>query len=142
MNIFVACAELSFRKDIHSVSLKFFEGAGVVTPSKPPPPMNNFCLYPPPVSRCFWRDPLMTPSTTPLEASFIATRWFQVALQEADLFFVEIMMKILYLLSYLVIASHLKVNQQCVCDSHLVLGLYCIVQDQDQDQSGYLNKMK
>ena len=28
---------------------------------KPPPPTNNFCLYPPPVFRCFWKDPLMTP---------------------------------------------------------------------------------
>ena len=34
--------------------------------------MNNFCLYPPPVLRCFWKDPLMTP-TTPLRASFTAT---------------------------------------------------------------------
>ena len=24
---------------------------------KPPPPMNNYCLYPPPVLRCFWKDP-------------------------------------------------------------------------------------
>ena len=38
-----------------------FWGAGVVTPSKPPPPMNNFCLYPPPVLRCFRKDSLMTP---------------------------------------------------------------------------------
>ena len=27
----------------------------------PLPPTNNFCLYPPPVLRCFWKDPLMTP---------------------------------------------------------------------------------
>ena len=26
---------------------------------KTPPPTNNFCLYPPPVLRCFWKDPLM-----------------------------------------------------------------------------------
>ena len=46
--------------------IKIFRGgAGVVTPSKPPPPTNNFCLYPPPVLRCFWKDPLMTP-TPPL----------------------------------------------------------------------------
>ena len=50
------------------------DGAGVVTPSKPPPPTNNFCLYPPPVLRCFWKDLLMTPTpTTPLEASFTVT---------------------------------------------------------------------
>ena len=41
--------------------IKIFRGAGVVTPSNPLPPMNNFCLYPPPVFRCFWKDPLMTP---------------------------------------------------------------------------------
>ena len=28
---------------------------------KPPPSTNNFCLYPPPVFRCFCKDPLMTP---------------------------------------------------------------------------------
>ena len=33
----------------------------MVTPSKLSPPTNNFCLYPPPVLRCFWKDPLMTP---------------------------------------------------------------------------------
>ena len=44
----------------------------MVTPSQPHPPLNNFCLYPPPVLRCFWKDPLMTP-TTPLQASFTAT---------------------------------------------------------------------
>ena len=37
-----------------------------------PPPSNNFCLYPPPVLRCFWKDLLMTP-TTSLQASFTAT---------------------------------------------------------------------
>ena len=43
--------------------IKIFRGgrAGVVTPSDTPPPTNNFCLYPPPVFRCFWKDPLMTP---------------------------------------------------------------------------------
>ena len=41
---------------------------------KTPSPTNNFCLYPPPVLRCFWKDPLMTPTpTTPLQASFTAT---------------------------------------------------------------------
>ena len=33
----------------------------MVTPSNPLPPTNNFCLYPPPVLKCFWKDPLMTP---------------------------------------------------------------------------------
>ena len=31
----------------------------MVTPSNPPPPTNNFYLYPPPVFRCFLKDPLM-----------------------------------------------------------------------------------
>ena len=38
----------------------------MVTPSKPPPPTNNFCLYPPPVLRCFWKYPLMTYHPPPL----------------------------------------------------------------------------
>ena len=33
-------------------------GGGMVTPSKPLPPLKKFCLYPSPVLRCFWRDPL------------------------------------------------------------------------------------
>ena len=34
----------------------------------------DFCLYPAPVLRRFWKDPLMTPTpTTPLQASFTAT---------------------------------------------------------------------
>ena len=56
--------------------IKIFGGEGVGGRGgdtfKPPPPTNNFCLYPPPVLRCFWKDPLMTP-TTPLQASFPAT---------------------------------------------------------------------
>ena len=42
----------------------FGGGAGVVTPSTTSlsfPPTNNFCLYLPPVLRCFGTDPLMTP---------------------------------------------------------------------------------
>ena len=37
----------------------------MVTPSNPLPPTNNFCLYPPRVLRCFWKDPLMTPHPSP-----------------------------------------------------------------------------
>ena len=55
--------------------IKIFRGrAVVVTPSKPPPLRTHFCLYPLPVLRCFWKDPLMTPTpTTPLQAPFTAT---------------------------------------------------------------------
>ena len=42
--------------------IKIFLRAVVVTPSKSPPPTNNFRLYPPPVLRCFWKDLLMTPN--------------------------------------------------------------------------------
>ena len=35
--------------------IKIFREAGVVTPSKPLPPTNNFCLYPTFVLRCFWK---------------------------------------------------------------------------------------
>ena len=53
--------------------IKIFWGAWVVTAWNPTlPPTNNFCLYPPPVLRCFWKDSLMTP-ITPLQASFTAT---------------------------------------------------------------------
>ena len=52
--------------------IKIFWGAGVVTPSNPPPPMNIFCFYLPPVFRGFCKDPLMTP-TTLLQAYFTAT---------------------------------------------------------------------
>ena len=35
-------------------------GAGVVTPLNTTPPINNFCLYVPPLLKCFWKDPLIT----------------------------------------------------------------------------------
>ena len=47
----------------------------MVTPPNPLPHTNNFCLYPPSVFRCFWKDLLMInnpPPTTPLKASFTA----------------------------------------------------------------------
>ena len=44
--------------------IKIFQGGrGGDTFKTPFPPMNNFCLYPPPVLRSFWKDPLMTPHT-------------------------------------------------------------------------------
>ena len=44
------------------VRLNFSGGRGGDTLELAPlSPMNNFCLYPPPVLRCFWKDPLMTP---------------------------------------------------------------------------------
>ena len=49
----------------------FREGRGGDTFKTPSLPTNNFCLYPPPILRCFWKDPLMTP-TTPLQAPFTA----------------------------------------------------------------------
>ena len=43
--------------------IKIFQGGrGGDTFKTPSPPMNNFCLYPPPILRCFWKDPLMTPT--------------------------------------------------------------------------------
>ena len=54
--------------------IKIFWWAGLVTPSNPPLPINNFCLYLLSVFRCFCKDPLMTPTpTTPLQASFTTT---------------------------------------------------------------------
>ena len=44
--------------------IKIFRGGrGGDTFETPSPPTNNFCLYPLPVLRCFWKDPLMTPTT-------------------------------------------------------------------------------
>ena len=41
--------------------IKIFRGGqGWWHLQNPLPPTNNFCLYPPPVLRCFWKDPLMT----------------------------------------------------------------------------------
>ena len=49
--------------NIASVRLKFSGGGGrgADTFNTPILPVNNFCLYPPPVLRCFWKDPLMAP---------------------------------------------------------------------------------
>ena len=47
------------------VWLKFSWGQGWWHLQNPLPPTNNFCLYPPPILRCFWRDPLMTPPHPP-----------------------------------------------------------------------------
>ena len=49
-------------------------GGGVMTPSKPPSPTKNLLPLPTSVLKCFWKDPLMIPSTptTPLQASFPA----------------------------------------------------------------------
>ena len=44
-------------------------GTGLVTPSVLPLPYEQLCLYPLLISRCFWKDSLMTP-TTPPQASF------------------------------------------------------------------------
>ena len=42
--------------------IKIFRGGRGGDTFKPPlPPTNNFYLYPPPVLRCLWKDPLMTP---------------------------------------------------------------------------------
>ena len=56
------CLEIMFSTSTETswCMIKIFWGAEVMTPSKPPPPTNNFCLYPPPVYECFWKDPLMT----------------------------------------------------------------------------------
>ena len=54
--------------------IKIFWGAGVVTPSKPPPPYEQLFHLPTPYFKMFLKDPLMTPTpTTPLQASFTAT---------------------------------------------------------------------
>ena len=49
---------------------KIFGGGDTIKTTSPS--SNNFYLYPHPVLRCLWKDPLMTP-TTPLQASFTCT---------------------------------------------------------------------
>ena len=41
--------------------IQIFRGAGLVTPSKPPPPTNNFCLHPPPAVKMFLERSLNDP---------------------------------------------------------------------------------
>ena len=41
--------------------IKIFRGGRGGDTFETPSPLNIFCLYPPPVLRCFWKDPLMTP---------------------------------------------------------------------------------
>ena len=49
--------------DLYRCTIKIFWGGGRGGDTfKTPSPTNNFCLYPPPVLRCFWKDPLMTPT--------------------------------------------------------------------------------
>ena len=53
-------------ENITKCMIKIFRGGrGGDTFETPSPPTNNFCLYPPPVLRCFWKDPLMTPHPPP-----------------------------------------------------------------------------
>ena len=47
--------------------VKIFRGGWGGDTFKAPPPANNFCLYSPPVLRCFWKYP-----TTPPQAPFTA----------------------------------------------------------------------
>ena len=54
------------RDILPSVWLKFYGwGQGWWHLQNPHPPPNNICLYPPLVSRYFWKDPLMTPTPPP-----------------------------------------------------------------------------
>ena len=55
--------------------IKIFRGAGVVTPSKPPPPYEQLLPLPTPCFKMFLERSLNDPPvpTTPLQASFTAT---------------------------------------------------------------------
>ena len=55
-------AELQSFEDVKiKCMIKIFRGGqGWWHLQTPLPPTNNFCLYPSPVFRCFWKDPLMT----------------------------------------------------------------------------------
>ena len=44
-------------------TIKMFLGGRGGDTFKPPPLMNNFCLYPPPVLKCFWKDRSITPTS-------------------------------------------------------------------------------
>ena len=55
--------------------IKIFQGAGVVTPSKPPPPYEQLLPLPTPCFKMFLERSLNDPPppTTPLQAPFTAT---------------------------------------------------------------------
>ena len=55
--------------------IKIFRGAGVVTPSKPPPPYEQLLLLPTPCFKMFLERSLNDPPppTTPFQAPFTAT---------------------------------------------------------------------
>ena len=71
MKIFVACAQLVVRKDIHSVSLKFY-GVRCGDPFKTPPPFEEILPLPIPCFEMFLERSLNDP-LIPLEAFFTAT---------------------------------------------------------------------
>ena len=65
--------QLAYQLATRKCMIKVFgEGGRGADTSNLPPLCEQLLLYPPPVLRCFWKDPLMTPNT-PLQASFTAT---------------------------------------------------------------------
>ena len=68
MKIFVACAELSVRKDIHSAWLQFSEGSKGSDTFKTPSPLRATFAFTHPCFEMFLNDP-----TAPIQASFTAT---------------------------------------------------------------------
>ena len=52
--------------------IKIFQGGRGGDTFETPSPYEQLLPLPTPVLRCFWKDPLMTP-TTPLQAPFTAT---------------------------------------------------------------------
>ena len=71
------CASISGRQEVckmYRCMIKIFWGGRDGDTTKTPSPYEQLLPIPTPILRCFWKDPLMTPTpTTPLQAPFTAT---------------------------------------------------------------------
>ena len=98
--------------DCDSVRLNFLGGMGGDT-FRTPTPLPTTFAFTHPFLRCFWKDPLMTPTpTTPLQASFTATP-SQSTIPSPSYKFWSIL--IIHIMYYLFLCDVVKYFQICSC---------------------------